>query len=199
SLEINYTGKAGSLVANVTSVDQTCTYVFDAKIDNKLAAGFHGEFWSTEGDNNTSVAIKNITEGAATCWISLHYDAGRKSYEMQPITLQPGETRMISLKMLQVEKTPVANGEQLPETATYGGLKLREEPGGRHFLMDAVVFNPKTATCGVCGFGCTYPTGLITVPNSLSMLIGDPSIALSVEARMCDGSRQTAWECTCDF
>ena len=61
TVEINYTGNPGSLIAMVTSVDQSGTFVFDAKIDNRLASGFHGEFWSVEGDNNTFVTIKNIT------------------------------------------------------------------------------------------------------------------------------------------
>src|SRR5438270_3887112 len=139
SLELSYTGKSGSLVASANSVDQTGTYVFDAKIDNRLAAGFQGEYWSTEGDNNTSITIKNITQKEAKAWPSFQYDSGRGNYEMQVMTLQPGESGMIDLKMLQMEKVPGANGEILPETATFGGMKLREEPGGRHFLIDAVV------------------------------------------------------------
>lgn len=66
---------------------------------------------------------------------------------------------MIDLKMIRMENMPGANGELLPQTAMYGGLKLTEEPGGRHFLIDAVAFNPKTATCGVCGFGCSSRSG----------------------------------------
>jgi hypothetical protein len=60
------------------------------------------------------------------------------------------------------KRKPIAcrKGELLPDSATFGGLTLTEEPGGRHFLLDAVVFNPKTATCGVCGFGCLYPNSL---------------------------------------
>jgi len=102
SMEISYSGKPGSLVASVTSVDQTGTYVFDAKIDNKLAAGFQGEYWSTEGDNNTSITIKNITDKPATGWVSLQYDAGRREYNLPPLTLQPGEAHMIDLKMIQM-------------------------------------------------------------------------------------------------
>lgn len=90
SLEISHEGKAGSLVASVTSVDQSGTYVFDAKIDNRMGAGFEGEFWSLEGDNRTSVTVKNITQSPATCWISLQCDGGQQTYELQPQTLRPG-------------------------------------------------------------------------------------------------------------
>ena len=68
SVELSYTGKPGSLVAGVTSVDQTGTFVFDAKIDNRLSAGFQGEYWSTAGDNNTAITIKNITQKEAKAW-----------------------------------------------------------------------------------------------------------------------------------
>ena len=180
-------------------MDQTGTYVFDAKIDNRLAAGFQGEYWSTEGDNDTAITIKNITQKEAKAWPSFQYDSGRGNYEMQAMTLQPGESQMIDLKMLQMEKMPGANGEILPETATFGGMKLREEPGGRHFLIDAVVFNPKTATCGVCGYGCLYPQSLITIPGGMELIVGELSGALGVQANMCDGTHQTGWECTCDF
>jgi hypothetical protein len=164
-----------------------------------LAAGFQGEYWSTEGDNNTAITIKNITQKEAKAWPSFQYDSGRSNYEMQAMTLQPGESQMIDVKMLQIEKVPGSNGELLPETVTFGGMKLREEPGGRHFLIDAVVFNPRTATCGVCGYGCLYPESLVTIPGSVTLAAGGMSGALAVQANMCDSTHQTGWECSCDF
>jgi hypothetical protein len=199
SLEISYTGKSGSLLASVTSVDQTGSYVFDSKIDNKLAAGFHGEYWSTDGDNDTFITIKNITDKPATAWVSLQYDAGRGEYEVPPIVLQAGESHMIDLKMIQKEGMPGASSELLPETAVYGGLKLREEPGGRHFLIDTVVFNPKTATCGVCGFGCLYATYLNIPGGTYIVALADSGEVIAVNAHMCDGSNQTGWACLNEF
>jgi hypothetical protein len=199
SLEISYTGKSGSLLASVTSVDQTGSYVFDAKIDNKLAAGFHGEYWSTEGDNDTSITIKNITQKPATAWVSLQYDAGRGEYDLPPLVLQAGESHMINLKMIQREGMPGASGELLPETAVYGGMKLREEPGGRHFLIDALVFNPKTATCGVCGYGCLYPASMNIPGGTYIIALTNGGEVIAVNAHMCDGTNQTGWQCTCDF
>lgn len=199
SLEITYTGRLGSLLASVTSVDQTGSYVFDAKIDNKLAAGFHGEYWSTEGDNNTSITIKNITEKPATAWVSLQYDAGRGEYELPPMTLQPGESHMIDLKMIQMEGIAGASAELLPETAKFGGMKLREEPRGRHFLIDALVFNPKTATCGVCGYGCLYPQSVNMPGGQYIIALADSGEVIAVNARMCDGTNQTGWECVSEF
>ena len=199
SLEISYTGKPGSLVASVTSVDQTGSYVFDAKIDNKLAAGFHGEYWSTEGDNDTSITIKNITQKPATALVSLQYDAGRGEYDMPPMVLQAGESHMIDLKMIQREGMPGASGELLPETAVYGGMKLREEPGGRHFLIDALVFNAKTATCGVCGYGCLYP-GSMNIPGGTYIIaLADSGEVIAVNAHMCDGTNENGWECVSEF
>lgn len=199
SLEISYTGKTGSLVASVTSVDQTGTYVFDSRIDNKLAAGFHGEYWSTEDDNNTSITIKNITQKPATAWVSLQYDAGRGEYDLPVLMLQPGESHMIDLKMIQMEGMPGANGELLPPNALYGGMKVREEPAGRHFLIDAVVFNPKTATCAVCGFGCLYPTSINLPGGTYITAIAASGQVIPVNAHMCDGTNQTSWECATDF
>jgi hypothetical protein len=199
SLELTYTGKPASLIATVTSVDQTGSYVFDAKIDNKLAAGFHGEYWSTEGDNDTFITIKNITEKPATAWVSLQYDAGRGEYDLPPMVLQAGESHMIDLKMIQKEGMPGASNELLPETAIYGGLKLKEEPGGRHFLIDTVVFNPKTATCGVCGFGCLYPTYINTPGDTYIVALADSGELIVVNAHMCDGTNQTGWECMSEF
>jgi hypothetical protein len=199
SLELTYGGRPGSLLAAVTSVDQTGSYVFDSKTDNKLAAGFHGEYWSTEGDNDTSITIKNITRKPATAWVSLQYDAGRGQYDFPALVLQPGESHMIDLKMLQKEGMAGASGELLPETATYGGFKLVEEPGGRHFLIDAVVFNPKTATCGVCGFGCLYPTSINMPGGTYIVALADSGDIIAVNAHMCDGTNQTGWACTTSF
>ena len=199
SVEISYSGKPGSLVASVTSVDQTGTYVFDSKIDNKLAAGFQGEYWSTEGENNTSITIKNITDKPATGWVTLQYDGGRHEYNLPPLTLKPGEAHMIDLKMIQMEHMRGAKGELLPATAAYGGMKLKEEPGGRHFLMDAVVFNPKTATCGVCGYGCLYPTSISMPGGTYIVALSDGGEVIAVNAHMCDGSNQTGWACSTGF
>ncbi len=199
SVELSYTGKSGSLIASVTSVDQTGSYVFDAKTDNKLAAGFHGEYWSTEGDNDTAITIKNITGKPATAWMSLQYDAGHGHYDLPAVVLQPGESHMIDLKMIQTEAMAGASGELLPETARYGGFKLVEEPGGRHFLVDAVVFNPKTATCGVCGMGCLYPTSINMPGGTYIVALSDSGDIIAVNAHMCDGTNQTGWACTADF
>ena len=199
SLEMRYTGKPGSLFASATSVDQTGTYVLDARIDNHLAAGFAGEFWCIEGDNNTFVSVKNISGSAATCSISLRYDAGRGVYEMQPLRLESGEMRVINLKRLQAKRIPGANGEILPESAAFGGMKFVEEPGGKRFLVEGGVFNPVTGTCGVCGFGCLYPLSLITIPGGLDLVVGLISNGLSVQANMCDGTHQLGWQCQCDF
>jgi len=62
-----------------------------------------------------------------------------------------------------------------------------------------VVFNPKTATCGVCGYGCLYPQSLITIPGGMDLIVGELSGALGVQANMCDGTHQTGWQCSCDF
>ena len=199
SVELSYTGKSGSLLASVTSVDQTGSYVFDAKIDNKLASGFHGEYWSTEGDNDTFITIKNITDKPATAWMSLQYDEGRGDYELPPMVLQAGESHMIDLKMIQQEGMPGASNELLPKTAVYGGMKLREEPAGRHFLIDAVVFNPKTATCGVCGYGCLYPTSINVPGGTYIVALADSGEIIAVNAHMCDGSNQTGWACVSNF
>ena len=199
SVELSYTGRSGSLVAAVTSVDQTGSYVFDSKTDNKLAAGFHGEYWSTEGDNDTSITIKNITAKPATAWVSLQYDAGHGQYDLPEMVLQPGESHMIDLKMLQSEGMAGASGELLPETARYGGFKLVEEPGGRHFLVDAVVFNSKTATCGVCGMGCLYPTSINMPGGTYVVALSSSGDIIAVNARMCDGTTQTGWACVSAF
>ena len=199
SLELSYTGKSGSLMASVSSVDQTGSYVFDAKIDNKLASGFHGEYWSTEGDNNTSITIKNITEKAATAWVTLQYDEGRGDYALPPIVLQAGESHMIDVKMIQQEAMPGASNEVLPKTAVFGGMKLREEAPGRHFLIDAVVFNPKTATCGVCGYGCLYPTSINMPGGTYIIALADSGEVIAVNAHMCDGSNQTGWACASEM
>jgi hypothetical protein len=189
SLEINYTGKAGSLIAAVSSIDETGTYVFDAKIENRLAAGFLGDYWSVEGDNDTAITIKNITDAPATCQLNLQYDRGTKSYQMLPLTLQAGEARMIDLKHLQMENAPGINGELFPATATFGGLELTEDPGGHHFLFDAVVYNPKTATCGVCGYSCLYISSIIPVIRDLHLDAG-ASGSFIIQATMCNGTKQ---------
>jgi hypothetical protein len=199
SLEINYTGRPGALIASVTSVDQTGTYVFDAKIDNRLAAGFQGEYWSVEGDNDTAVTVKNITDKAATCQLSLQYDGGRRNFIMQPMMLRPGEARMVMLRTVQHERVTGTDGKSLPVEATFGGLKLTEAAGGRHFLIDAVVYNPKTATCGVCGYGCLYPLGIHAIPSNLPLGAGGAAGSTMIEANMCDGSKDDTYGCIAEY
>lgn len=116
---------------------------------------------------------------------------------MLPLTLQAGEARMIGLKHLQMEKIPGVNGEIIPETATFGGLELTEEPGGRHFLMDAVVFNPRTATCGPCGTGCIYISQINAVQRDLHLDAGS-SGSFIVQATMCTGAKQD-WSSAAEY
>jgi hypothetical protein len=199
SLGLNYAGRPGSLVAAVASVDQTGTFVFDSRLEIQLAAGFQGDFWNIEGSNDTMISVKNVTVSPAKCWLTLQYNAGQGVYELSPLVIQPSETRMVDIKQLQSQHAPGANGEFLPDGGLYGGLRLVEEPGGRHFLMEASVFNPVTATCGVCGSGCLYPNDFFTIPGGLDVLVGLLSGQIGVSAHMCDGTTQTGWECSCSF
>jgi hypothetical protein len=199
SLEIRYEGSVGPLVAAVTSVDQTGTYVLDARMDNMMGDGFQGIYWSLEGENHALVVIKNITRSPTTVGLSLQYNRGQGSYQMESITLQPSETRVMDLKQLQVEGVPDVHGEVLPVWATYGGLKLVEEPGGRHVLLELAIFNPRTATCGGCGQACTYPTSLITIPGAAQVIVGQFTAGVQVQARMCDGTMAGHYECLCEY
>jgi hypothetical protein len=63
------------------------------------------------------------------------------------------------------------------------------------------VYNPKTATCSACGYGCVYPRYLFfpDYASGYNVAVGETGDALHVSARMCDGTTQTSMECSCKF
>jgi hypothetical protein len=96
--------------------------------------------------------------------LSLHYDNGQKSYEMQQ-AIQPGDQMWVNVAELIRSRTPDRKGNLLPVDLSYGTFDLRDlTPANDGLLISSVAldmtmgYNATQPCVECCGFLADSPT-----------------------------------------
>ncbi len=103
------------------------------------------------------MAVTNSGQKPTNALLTLHYDNGQKSYEMQR-TIQPGDQMWVNVASLIRNRIPDGKGNLLPADASFGTYDLRDlSPGlgsltpGTLALDGAFGFNVKPPILRCCG------------------------------------------------
>jgi len=122
SLRIQYSGPPGSVIAQVSSVDEHQGLVVDARTMNE------GDGWAGSGSNpwrldSATDSILFLTdESDSPARIGLDVTAGGVHYYLIRLQLAPHETRAINLRALRDAQTPDLKGNKIPAGATDGAV-----------------------------------------------------------------------------
>jgi hypothetical protein len=122
SIRIQYSGAAGSMVAEVASVDQRQDLVIDSKLMNE------GWGWSGSGanpwhlDKQTESVLFLTNESGQTARIGFKVTASNVHYYLTELRLQPHETRMIDIRKLRDAQTADFKGHLIAADATDGAV-----------------------------------------------------------------------------
>jgi len=122
SIRIQYSGKPGSMMAEVASVDETQDLVVDAKLQNE------GNGWAGSGanpwhlDNETESYLFLTDMGEQPVGIGFKVWANGQSYYLGKLKLIPHETRMIDLRKLRDAQRADLEKNTIPAGAADGSV-----------------------------------------------------------------------------
>ena len=122
SIRIQYSGAPGSLIAQVSSVDERQDLVVDARTANE------GDGWAGSGvnpwhvDSQTGSILFLTDESDKPARIGFRVTAGGVTYWLTHLKLNPHETRAIDLRQLRDDQAPDFKGNKIPAGATDGSV-----------------------------------------------------------------------------
>lgn len=146
-LDLQYQGDAGALIAELASVDQDGSFVSPVPLTCNGNRVQHMVFWRTDGDWHSSVTIENISSQDNDLEITISYPGGIYVLEK---TIAAAETTMISINDLQQSQVPDPAGRRIPLDAKLGGANIWSRNSDNGLVINAMLVNPVTRTCGPC-------------------------------------------------
>ena len=135
------------LVAFATSIDSSGRYNLATRFAGGIGGHFTGGEWDLDANHNQIAAITNIGSKPTDALLTLHYDNGKKSYELQQ-TIAPDDQMWVNLAQLVRNRVADRNGNTLPADVSSVTYDVKDLTPGGYSLM----VNP-LATNSTYGFG----------------------------------------------
>jgi hypothetical protein len=175
-VEIAYDAAPGSLIAQLTSVDQSGDYSFETPIKDPSAIGEwpQGVYpWTLENGVATTLHLKNFTDKRQLAQVEIRFAGG--SYNPQMLVLAPHQTMAIDVRKLRDSKTPDERGQVIPAHVTHGqlwwGPRALRTIIGRNEEVDVTHGIARSFSCPItCCFG-PGSANFQMVPGSATMSI----------------------------
>ncbi|MBZ5668825.1 MAG: hypothetical protein LAO04_03750 [Acidobacteriia bacterium] len=177
SIRIQHSGAPGSMVAEVSSVEQQKDLVVDAKVQNEGNgwAGSGGNPWHLDKDTESYEFLTNM--GDKPVRIGFKVWADGQIFYLGSLELVPHETRMIDLRKLRDAQGTDLEKHQIPAGATDGSvlwLRLDNVPVmGRLAVITRHGGMASSYDCCLCGcpgqYNYTLLIPVITCPITVAV------------------------------
>jgi hypothetical protein len=120
SIRVQYSGPPGSVIGEVSSIEQKNDLVIDSRMRNEGDgwAGSGGHPWHLDGETESVLFLTNMGEKDAR--IGFQVSAGGVVYHVTDLKLMPHETRAIDLRKLRDARKPDFLGTTISADATDG-------------------------------------------------------------------------------
>ena len=165
------------LIAVASSYDSSGRYGAQTPFSDNLASYWAGGQFQVDSTHNALVAVTNGGTRTTDALLTIHYDQGRKQYEMQQ-SIQPGDQMWLNFADLIQHAVPDRKGHVLPTDLTGGTYELEDlNPGLGGNLIEGKVSLDKT--WGHLAYGCLTCCGYTPYlsPLGLALIIaGDGGI-----------------------
>jgi len=166
------------LLAIAASYDSTGRYGAQTPFSDNLGAYWAGGQWQVDATHNALVAVTNGGNRATEALLTLHFDDGRKNYEIQQ-TIEPGEQMWLNFADVIHQGVPDRKGNALPADVSSGTYDLADlNPGLGGNLIEGKVALDKTY--GHLTYGCLTCCGYtpyLALDPTLVGVGGDGSIS----------------------
>lgn len=159
SVDLQYKGKPGALLAELASVDQNGSFVRPVPLTCHGNRDLNMTFWRTDGDWHSSVTLQNVATEKNDVEITVSYPGGVYVIEK---SILAGETAMVSINELQQSQEPDRAGSRIPLAAAVGGVSVWSPLVTDGLVVNAMLMNPLSKTCGTCQqYGYVVSTSLV--------------------------------------
>ncbi len=148
------------LIAAAVSRDATGRYHVDTNFSGTVTGRFTGGDWRYDVNHDHIISVTNSGQKPTNALLTLHYDNGQKSYEMQQ-AIQPGDQMWVNVAELIQKRTADRKGNALPADLAFGTYEVKDmgsDPGSitvgslaldKTFGYHSAVASPDC--CGVYG------------------------------------------------
>jgi hypothetical protein len=122
-VDIAYDAAPGSVIGQLTSVDQSGDYAFEVPVKDPDAMNELMEStypWTVENGRLTVLHLKNATNKAVEAGVLILFDGG--VYNPDKFELQPYQTIDLDIQKVKASKKPDVLGHVFPASATHGQL-----------------------------------------------------------------------------
>lgn len=148
NIDLAYRGAAGAVIAELASTDQSGSFVSPVPLTCRGNKEVHMGFWRTDDSWESVVNIQNIAPEQNDLEITIAYPGGKYILEEK---IAPNASAMISVNELQQSQTPDKSGNVIPVDISTGGLDIWSTNVGDGLIVNPMLMNPLTRTCGSCG------------------------------------------------
>ncbi|HEY6292297.1 MAG TPA: hypothetical protein VI455_12170, partial [Terriglobia bacterium] len=186
SLRIQYSGAPGSLISEVSSVEQGRDLVIDAKVENEANgwAGSGGNPWHLDNETESFLFLTDM--GSKPARIGFKVWAGGTTYYLGKLKLVPHETRMINLRKLRDTGRPDYKKSTIPAGATDGSvLWIR--------LDNVAVMGRLAVIKRHGGMASSYDCTLCNCPGTFSNTSVTPGTQCPIGTRITDQLSAQEW------
>lgn len=162
------------LVAIATSTDASERYNLPSRFVGGIGGHFAGGEWRIDANHNQIAVVSNIGSKPSEALLTLHYDSGQKSYELQQ-TIAPGDQMWVNIAQLVRDRVVDHNGNTLPIDIGAVTYELQDlAPGlgnlnvGGLTLDDTFGFSSTPPPCPTC---CAF-SNVFFNPDSVDLVAG---------------------------
>ncbi|MGO8734354.1 MAG: hypothetical protein ACLQVM_16385 [Terriglobia bacterium] len=122
ALRVQYNGPPGSVIGQLTSVNENNARVNPIPLDNEGNgyAGSLASYWGFDDETDFLVFLTNASD--EDCRVAFKIEAGGVEYNLTRLKLIPHETKHINLRELRDKQEADFRGKVLPATVTEGRL-----------------------------------------------------------------------------
>ncbi len=122
SIRIQYSGPPGSVVGEVSSIEQRGDLVIDSRLANEGDgwAGSGANPWHLDKESESILFLTNMSD--KECRIGFQVQANGVHYYLTKLKLKPHESRAIDLRKLRDAQEPDYQKSKIPTTATDGSV-----------------------------------------------------------------------------
>lgn len=186
-VDVDYDGAPGSVIASLTSVDQSGDFSFEVPVKDPAEMDhmpINSYPWTLENGTRTVVHLKNTTAEDQWAVLQFRFPDG-STYNPDRIHLQPYETVPIDIQQLKDSRQKDVRKQVFPEKATSGQLVWFEETPktiiGRAEHLNLAAGTSRSFSCGA---PCTCPPSFYEAamsPGPLAATIGSAGNFFSPE------------------
>jgi hypothetical protein len=176
-IELRYDGSPGSLVASLTSIEDSSNLVVDTPLkDPHWQVGNGSHPWRIDDGYESTLYVKNPLDTPASAIIQVFY--GEAAFLPDTFHLDPHQTIALNLNTLYAQHKKDIKGHSFPENAIQGRVKWSQvSPGsvliGRLELTNKRLHYAGSFSCGACDACGQYMNAVAPNPFSLDTNISD--------------------------